>query len=57
MREYYHRRAPEYDNWYGGAFYSGDERDSFLVSGPTSNSSSPGSSPPTRSTWPAAPVS
>jgi len=30
MREYYHRRAPEYDNWYGGAFYSGDERDSFL---------------------------
>jgi demethylmenaquinone methyltransferase/2-methoxy-6-polyprenyl-1,4-benzoquinol methylase len=31
MREYYDRCAPAYDDWYGGAFYSGDERTSFLA--------------------------
>lgn len=31
MREYYHRRAPEYDDWYHGAFYSDGERESFLA--------------------------
>lgn len=31
MREYYHRRAPEYDDWYHGAFYTDDERESFLA--------------------------
>ena len=30
MREYYHRRAPEYDDWYHGAPYTDDERESFL---------------------------
>jgi demethylmenaquinone methyltransferase/2-methoxy-6-polyprenyl-1,4-benzoquinol methylase len=31
LREYYHRRAPEYDDWYHGAFYVGPERESFLA--------------------------
>ena len=31
MREYYHRRAPEYDDWYHGAFYRDEERESFLA--------------------------
>jgi len=31
LREYYHRRAPEYDEWYHGAFYVGAERESFLA--------------------------
>jgi len=31
LREYYHRRAPEYDEWYEGAFYTGEERESFLA--------------------------
>ena len=30
MKEYYHRRAREYDDWYVGAFYAGDQRESFL---------------------------
>jgi ubiquinone/menaquinone biosynthesis C-methylase UbiE len=30
LREYYHRRAPEYDDWYHGAFYADDEREQFL---------------------------
>jgi ubiquinone/menaquinone biosynthesis C-methylase UbiE len=30
LKEYYHRRAPEYDDWYEGVFYAGDERESFL---------------------------
>jgi ubiquinone/menaquinone biosynthesis C-methylase UbiE len=30
LKEYYHRRAPEYDDWYEGAFYSDDQRESFL---------------------------
>ena len=30
MREYYHRRAPEYDDWYHGAFYADDDREEFL---------------------------
>jgi ubiquinone/menaquinone biosynthesis C-methylase UbiE len=31
LREYYHRRAPEYDDWYHGAFYEADDRESFLA--------------------------
>jgi ubiquinone/menaquinone biosynthesis C-methylase UbiE len=31
LREYYHRRAPEYDDWYHGAFYTDEERESFLA--------------------------
>jgi demethylmenaquinone methyltransferase/2-methoxy-6-polyprenyl-1,4-benzoquinol methylase len=30
LREYYHRRAPEYDDWYHGAFYADDDREQFL---------------------------
>jgi demethylmenaquinone methyltransferase/2-methoxy-6-polyprenyl-1,4-benzoquinol methylase len=30
LREYYHRRAPEYDDWYEGVLYTGDQRESFL---------------------------
>jgi demethylmenaquinone methyltransferase/2-methoxy-6-polyprenyl-1,4-benzoquinol methylase len=30
LREYYHRRAPEYDDWYRGAFYADDDRERFL---------------------------
>jgi ubiquinone/menaquinone biosynthesis C-methylase UbiE len=31
LREYYHRRAPEYDDWYHGAFYGDEQRESFLA--------------------------
>jgi ubiquinone/menaquinone biosynthesis C-methylase UbiE len=31
VREYYHRRAPEYDDWYAGAFYDDRQRESFLT--------------------------
>src|SRR5262249_51734059 len=31
VKEYYHRRAPEYDDWYRGAFYGGVERETFLA--------------------------
>jgi demethylmenaquinone methyltransferase/2-methoxy-6-polyprenyl-1,4-benzoquinol methylase len=30
LKEYYHRRAPEYDDWYEGVLYTGDQRESFL---------------------------
>lgn len=30
MKEYYHRRAPEYDDWYEGVFYAGNQRERFL---------------------------
>jgi demethylmenaquinone methyltransferase/2-methoxy-6-polyprenyl-1,4-benzoquinol methylase len=30
LKEYYHRRAPEYDDWYEGAFYEDEQRESFL---------------------------
>jgi ubiquinone/menaquinone biosynthesis C-methylase UbiE len=29
VKEYYDRRAPEYDDWYGGDYYEGDERERF----------------------------
>jgi ubiquinone/menaquinone biosynthesis C-methylase UbiE len=31
VREYYHRRAPEYDDWYEGKIYGDPEHDSFLA--------------------------
>ena len=31
MKEYYHRRAPEYDDWYHGDFYGGADRAAFLA--------------------------
>jgi ubiquinone/menaquinone biosynthesis C-methylase UbiE len=31
MKEYYDRRADEYDDWYAGAYYEGDERERFLA--------------------------
>jgi ubiquinone/menaquinone biosynthesis C-methylase UbiE len=31
LREYYHRRAPEYDDWYRGAFYADSDREEFLA--------------------------
>jgi len=31
VKEYYHRRAPEYDDWYRGVFYGGVERETFLA--------------------------
>jgi demethylmenaquinone methyltransferase/2-methoxy-6-polyprenyl-1,4-benzoquinol methylase len=31
LREYYHRRAPEYDDWYHGAFYAHGDREQFLA--------------------------
>ncbi len=30
MKEYYHRRAPEYDDWYEGVYYTDPELSSFL---------------------------
>ena len=29
MKEYYDRRAPEYDDWYGGVYYEGEQREHF----------------------------
>ena len=29
MKEYYDRRAPEYDDWYGGDYYEDEERERF----------------------------
>ena len=31
MKEYYDLRAPEYDEWYDGTYYDGDERERFLA--------------------------
>jgi ubiquinone/menaquinone biosynthesis C-methylase UbiE len=31
VKEYYHRRAPEYDDWYEGRTYAEPERSSFLA--------------------------
>jgi ubiquinone/menaquinone biosynthesis C-methylase UbiE len=31
LKEYYDRRAPEYDDWYRGAYYTADELDNFLA--------------------------
>jgi ubiquinone/menaquinone biosynthesis C-methylase UbiE len=31
VKEYYDRRAPEYDDWYRGAYYAEDELQSFLA--------------------------
>jgi ubiquinone/menaquinone biosynthesis C-methylase UbiE len=29
VKEYYDRRAPEYDDWYGGVYYEGEQREHF----------------------------
>jgi ubiquinone/menaquinone biosynthesis C-methylase UbiE len=29
VKEYYDRRAPEYDDWYGGVYYEGEQRERF----------------------------
>jgi len=31
VKEYYDRRADEYDDWYAGVYYEGDERERFLA--------------------------
>jgi ubiquinone/menaquinone biosynthesis C-methylase UbiE len=31
VKEYYDRRAPEYDDWYAGTYYEGEERERFLA--------------------------
>jgi ubiquinone/menaquinone biosynthesis C-methylase UbiE len=31
VKEYYDLRAPEYDEWYDGIYYEGDERERFLA--------------------------
>jgi ubiquinone/menaquinone biosynthesis C-methylase UbiE len=31
VKEYYDRRAHEYDDWYGGIYYEGEERERFLA--------------------------
>jgi ubiquinone/menaquinone biosynthesis C-methylase UbiE len=31
VKEYYDRRADEYDDWYAGNYYEGDERERFLA--------------------------